>query len=44
MHPEVLLLDEITAALDPEIVHEVLQVMLPKPFLNVLRQSGQDSF
>ena len=28
MHPEVLLLDEITAALDPEMVHEVLQVVL----------------
>ena len=28
MHPEVLLLDEITEALDPEMVHEVLQVVL----------------
>ncbi len=28
MHPEVLLLDEITAALDPEMVHEVLNVVL----------------
>ncbi len=28
MHPEVLLLDEITAALDPEMVSEVLQVVL----------------
>ena len=28
MHPEVLLLDEITAALDPEMVREVLQVVL----------------
>jgi len=28
MHPEVLLLDEITAALDPEKVHEVLNVVL----------------
>ena len=28
MHPEVLLLDEITAALDPEMVREVLDVML----------------
>lgn len=28
MHPEVLLLDEITAALDPEMVHEVLEVVL----------------
>jgi polar amino acid transport system ATP-binding protein len=28
MHPVVLLLDEITAALDPEMVHEVLQVVL----------------
>lgn len=28
MHPEILLLDEITAALDPEMVHEVLQVVL----------------
>lgn len=28
MHPEVLLLDEITAALDPEMVQEVLQVVL----------------
>ncbi len=27
MHPEILLLDEITAALDPEMVHEVLQVV-----------------
>ncbi len=28
MHPEILLLDEITAALDPEKVHEVLNVVL----------------
>ena len=28
MEPEVLLLDEVTAALDPEMVHEVLQVVL----------------
>lgn len=28
MHPEMLLLDEITAALDPEMVHEVLDVVL----------------
>lgn len=28
MHPEILLLDEITAALDPEMVHEVLNVVL----------------
>jgi polar amino acid transport system ATP-binding protein len=28
MHPEILLLDEITAALDPEMVHEVLEVVL----------------
>lgn len=28
MHPQVLLLDEITAALDPEMVREVLQVVL----------------
>ena len=28
MHPELLLLDEITAALDPEMVHEVLNVVL----------------
>lgn len=28
MHPEVLLLDEITAALDPEMVHEVLAFVL----------------
>lgn len=28
MHPELLLLDEITAALDPEMVREVLQVVL----------------
>ncbi len=28
MHPEALLLDEITAALDPEMVHEVLDVVL----------------
>ncbi len=34
MHPKVLLLDEITAALDPEMVHEVLQVVLQ------LKQSG----
>lgn len=28
MHPEILLFDEVTAALDPEMVHEVLEVML----------------
>ena len=28
MHPEVLLFDEVTAALDPEMVHEVLETML----------------
>ncbi len=28
MHPEILLFDEVTAALDPEIVHEVLETML----------------
>ena len=28
MHPEILLLDEITAALDPEMVKEVLDVVL----------------
>lgn len=28
MHPEILLFDEVTAALDPEMVHEVLQVIL----------------
>ena len=28
MHPEILLLDEVTAALDPEMVREVLDVML----------------
>ena len=28
MHPEILLLDEITAALDPEMVHEVLEVVV----------------
>ena len=28
MHPEILLFDEVTAALDPEMVHEVLSVML----------------
>lgn len=28
MHPQILLLDEITAALDPEMVHEVLEVVL----------------
>ena len=28
MHPEILLLDEITAALGPEMVHEVLEVVL----------------
>ncbi len=28
MHPEILLLDEITAALDPEMVHEVLGVVI----------------
>lgn len=28
MHPEILLLDEITAALDPEMVHEVLEVVI----------------
>lgn len=28
MHPEILLFDEVTAALDPEMVHEVLQVII----------------
>ena len=28
MHPEVILFDEVTAALDPEMVHEVLQTMI----------------
>lgn len=28
MHPDILLLDEITAALDPEMVHEVLEVVV----------------
>ena len=28
MHPEVLLFDEVTAALDPEMVREVLDVLL----------------
>jgi polar amino acid transport system ATP-binding protein len=28
MHPEILLLDEITAALDPEMVREVLEVVI----------------
>ena len=28
MHPDVLLFDEVTAALDPEMVHEVLEVIL----------------
>ena len=28
MHPEVILFDEVTAALDPEMVHEVLETML----------------
>lgn len=28
MHPDILLMDEITAALDPEMVHEVLEVVL----------------
>lgn len=28
MHPDVILFDEVTAALDPEMVHEVLQAML----------------
>ena len=28
MHPDVMLLDEVTAALDPEMVHEVLDVVL----------------
>ena len=28
MHPEVLLFDEVTAALDPEMVREVLEVLL----------------
>ena len=28
LHPKILLLDEITAALDPEMVHEVLAVVL----------------
>ena len=28
MHPEVMLFDEVTAALDPEMVREVLEVSL----------------
>ena len=28
MHPEVILFDEVTAALDPEMVHEVLETMI----------------
>ena len=28
MHPEIMLFDEVTAALDPEMVREVLDVML----------------
>ena len=28
MNPDIMLLDEITAALDPEMVHEVLNVVL----------------
>ncbi len=28
MHPEIMLFDEVTAALDPEMVHEVLEVIL----------------
>ena len=28
MHPEILLFDEVTAALDPEMVHEVLETMI----------------
>ncbi len=28
MHPEILLFDEVTAALDPEMVREVLEVIL----------------
>ncbi len=28
MHPDILLFDEVTAALDPEMVHEVLQTMI----------------
>ena len=28
MHPEIMLVDEVTAALDPEMVREVLDVML----------------
>ena len=35
LHPEVLLFDEVTAALDPEMVREVLDVMLE------LAESGQ---
>ena len=35
MHPEIMLFDEVTAALDPEMVHEVLQTMLE------LAQSGK---
>lgn len=35
MHPQVLLFDEVTAALDPKMVHEVLQVVLD------LAQSGR---
>ena len=45
MHPEVLLLDEITAALDPEMVHEVLQVVLDlaKSGSTIWRNSGRKS-
>ena len=28
MHPEIILFDEVTAALDPEMVHEVLETMI----------------
>ena len=35
LHPEIMLFDEVTAALDPEMVHEVLQTMLE------LAQSGK---
>lgn len=35
MHPEVMLFDEVTASLDPEMVHEVLQLLLELAKQNV---------
>ena len=35
MHPQILLLDEITAALDPEMVREVLQVVLELSLIHI---------